>query len=58
MLNEPLGGAHRDPQAMAITLKKSIADSLKTLAEKSPDKLLQERQKKLLELGKFKEVAE
>jgi len=58
VLNEPLGGAHRDPQAMAITLKKSIADSLKTLAEKTPDKLVQERQKKLLEFGKFKELAD
>ncbi len=58
VLNEPLGGAHRDPQAMALTLKKAIADSLKTLAEKTPDKLVMERQKKLLELGKFKELAE
>jgi acetyl-CoA carboxylase carboxyl transferase subunit alpha len=58
MLNEPLGGAHRDPKAMASTLKKSIADSLKQLAEKSPDKLVQERQKKLLELGKFKELTD
>jgi acetyl-CoA carboxylase carboxyl transferase subunit alpha len=57
ILNEPLGGAHRDPQAMAITLKKSIADSLKTLAEKTPDKLVQDRQKKLLEIGKFKELS-
>ena len=58
VLNEPLGGAHRDPQAMAITLKKAIADSLKTLAEKTPDKLVQDRQKKLLELGKYKEHSE
>ena len=58
ILNEPLGGAHRDPQAMAVTLKKAIADSLKTLAEKSPDKIVQERQKKLLELGRFRELVE
>ena len=57
VLNEPLGGAHRDPQAMAITLKKSIADSLKTLAEKTPDKLVLDRQRKLLELGRFKEIS-
>ena len=57
VLNEPLGGAHRDPAAMAITLKKAIADSLKTLAEKTPDKLVQDRQKKLLELGKFNELS-
>ena len=58
ILNEPLGGAHRDPQAMATTLKKAIADSLKTLSEKTPDKIVQERQKKLLELGRFKELVE
>jgi acetyl-CoA carboxylase carboxyl transferase subunit alpha len=58
ILNEPLGGAHRDPQAMAVTLKKAIADSLKTLAEKSIDKIVQERQKKLLEFGRFKELVE
>ncbi len=54
VLNEPLGGAHRDPAAMAMTLKKAIADNLKQLQEKSADKLIAERQKKLLELGKFK----
>ena len=58
ILNEPLGGAHRDPQAMAMTLKKAIADSLKSLSEKTPDKIVQERQKKLLEFGKFKELVE
>ncbi len=58
ILNEPLGGAHRDPQAMAMTLKKAIADSLKTLSEKSVDKIVQERQKKLLEFGRFKELVE
>ena len=58
ILSEPLGGAHRNPQAMAVTLKKAIADSLKTLAEKTPEKIVQERQKKLLELGKFKELVE
>ena len=58
ILSEPLGGAHRNPQAMAMTLKKAIADSLKTLAEKTPEKIVQERQKKLLELGKFKELVE
>ena len=58
ILNEPLGGAHRDPEAMAMTLKKAIADSLKSLSEKTPDKIVQERQKKLLEFGKFKELVE
>ncbi len=57
VLNEPLGGAHRDPQAMALTIKKAIADSLKTLAELPADKLVTERQKKLLQLGRFKEIS-
>lgn len=58
IVNEPLGGAHRDPQAMASTLKKALADSLKSLQDKSPDKLVQERQKRMLQYGKFKELAE
>ncbi len=54
VLSEPLGGAHRDPAAMALTLKKAIAENLKQLQEKTTDKLIADRQKKLLELGKFK----
>ena len=53
VLSEPLGGAHRDPAAMALTLKKAIAENLKQLQEKTADKLVEDRQKKLLELGKF-----
>ena len=56
VISEPLGGAHRDPAAMAMTLKKTIADTLKQLVEKTPDTLVRERQKKLLQLGKFKEI--
>ena len=54
VLSEPLGGAHRDPAAMALTLKKAIAENLKQLQEKTTDKLIADRQQKLLELGKFK----
>jgi acetyl-CoA carboxylase carboxyl transferase subunit alpha len=56
VISEPLGGAHRDPAGMAMTLKKTIADTLKQLVEKTPDVLVRERQKKLLQLGKFKEL--
>jgi acetyl-CoA carboxylase carboxyl transferase subunit alpha len=58
VLSEPLGGAHRDPAAMALTLRKAIADQLKQLQEKPADKLVADRQKKLLELGKFREQAD
>ena len=57
VVSEPLGGAHRDPAGMAMTLKKTIADTLKQLLEKTPDVLVRERQKKLLQLGKFKELS-
>jgi acetyl-CoA carboxylase carboxyl transferase subunit alpha len=58
IVNEPLGGAHRDYKAIGAALKKNIADSLKQLNDLKPDELVRERQKKLLQLGKFKEVAE
>ncbi len=57
VVSEPLGGAHRDPTGMAMTLKKTIADTLKQLLEKTPDVLVRERQKRLLQLGKFKELS-
>jgi acetyl-CoA carboxylase carboxyl transferase subunit alpha len=58
VLSEPLGGAHRDHKAMGAAVKKAIAESLKELKDLTPEKLVQERQKKLLQLGKFKEVNE
>jgi acetyl-CoA carboxylase carboxyl transferase subunit alpha len=58
IINEPLGGAHRDYKTIGASLKKAIADSLKQLKDLTPDELVNERQKKLLQLGKFNEVAE
>ena len=57
VVTEPVGGAHRNPQEMMATLKKSIADSLKTLKAKSVDELLDARFDRLMEYGKFKEEA-
>ena len=56
VINEPLGGAHRDPTMMMQTLKKTLQETLKNLQEKSIDELLATRQKKLLGYGKFKEL--
>ena len=58
VLSEPLGGAHRDHKAVGASVKKAIAESLKELKDLTPAKLVQERQKKLRQLGKFKEIAE
>ena len=54
---EPLGGAHRDPQAAASALKKALGDSLELLAGKKPKALVEERLERLMAYGKFKETA-
>ena len=55
VINEPVGGAHRAPQAMAVSLKKAIQESLRQLGELSADALVQRRLERLAGYGKFKE---
>jgi acetyl-CoA carboxylase carboxyl transferase subunit alpha len=55
---EPLGGAHRDPQAAAATLKKALADVLKPLQDKKTKELVEQRLERLMAYGRFKETAE
>jgi len=55
---EPLGGAHRDPQSAAQSLKKALADTLKQLREKKPKELVEARLERLMSYGKFKEATE
>ena len=56
VLSEPLGGAHRDPQAMGQTLRKALADALRQLQGKKPKELVDERLERLMGYGKFKEA--
>jgi acetyl-CoA carboxylase carboxyl transferase subunit alpha len=56
IINEPLGGAHRDPATMAQNLKKALAEALRSLADKSPGELVEERFERLMGYGKFKEL--
>ncbi|APV50473.1 acetyl-CoA carboxylase carboxyltransferase subunit alpha [Betaproteobacteria bacterium GR16-43] len=58
IVNEPLGGAHRDPAESAKNLKKAIQDSLKGLQDLPVEDLLERRQDRLVNYGKFKELAE
>lgn len=53
---EPLGGAHRDPDAMMQLMKKALADSWRQLRDKPLDELLASRFEKLVGYGKFKEA--
>ena len=53
MIVEPLGGAHRDQQAMMQTMKRSLQEALTLLKRKSMDTLIDERLQRLLAYGKF-----
>jgi acetyl-CoA carboxylase carboxyl transferase subunit alpha len=57
IVNEPLGGAHRDGKQMATLLKRALADSLRQFADMKPRELLAARQARLLGYGKFKEIS-
>jgi acetyl-CoA carboxylase carboxyl transferase subunit alpha len=58
IISEPLGGAHRDPQATAQTLRKALAEALKQVQGKKPKELVEERLERLMGHGKYKEVVE
>ena len=58
VIPEPLGGAHRDHADTAKSLKKAIQDSLRSLQDLSADALLERRQERWVNYGKFKELAE
>ncbi len=58
IVNEPLGGAHRDPKQMSVLLKRALADSLRQFQGMKTKELLAARHEKLMSYGKFKEITE
>ncbi|MDQ3445063.1 MAG: acetyl-CoA carboxylase carboxyltransferase subunit alpha [Pseudomonadota bacterium] len=58
IIAEPLGGAHRDPQQMAVMLKRALADSLRQFQGMKTKDLLAARHARLLAYGKFKSTVE
>ncbi|MEE2819075.1 MAG: acetyl-CoA carboxylase carboxyltransferase subunit alpha [Planctomycetota bacterium] len=52
---EPLGGAHRDPDAAALNLEKWIVDTLTDLNRFNPQTLVQRRYEKFAAMGVFTE---
>jgi len=58
VVSEPLGGAHRDPQAAAVALKKALTEAFKQLQARKVKELVEERLERLMGYGKFKEAAE
>ena len=51
VIDEPLGGAHRDHDTMAAAIKSALTDSLDRLNSKSTDQLLQDRYQRLMSFG-------
>jgi acetyl-CoA carboxylase carboxyl transferase subunit alpha len=56
VVNEPLGGAHRDYETMMQSLKRALQDTWRQLKDTPLDKLLERRFDRLVGHGKFKEV--
>lgn len=55
ILPEPLGGAHKDHDAAASTLKNALLEELDQLTRIKPDKLIEMRREKFGEMGEFTE---
>jgi len=58
ILKEPTGGAHRDYDAAAVTMKSAILSALKKLCKRSPEKLLSNRYEKYRQMGEYEELSE
>jgi acetyl-CoA carboxylase carboxyl transferase subunit alpha len=56
IVNEPLGGAHRDYPAMMQNLAKALQDILKHVQSQTTEDMLQARFSRLMSYGKFKEI--
>lgn len=55
IVNEPLGGAHRDVDAMALNLKNALLENLEVLENISLDKVLENRYERLMAYGNYEE---
>jgi acetyl-CoA carboxylase carboxyl transferase subunit alpha len=56
VIGEPLGGAHRDPVAMAESLKTTLVQTLATLQAVPIDSLVAQRRRRIAGYGVFKET--
>jgi acetyl-CoA carboxylase carboxyl transferase subunit alpha len=56
VLEEPLGGAHRNPKEAAEVIRNALLKSLDELGSLSTEQLLAERQRRLSSFGQYKEA--
>lgn len=54
IIKEPLGGAHRDPERAAESVKEQLLESLKRLKKMSADELVENRIEKYSKMGEWK----
>lgn len=57
IIEEPLGGAHRDPDAAAKAVKEQLLKSLKKLGRLKPETLVRKRIEKYSAMGEWQEAA-
>ena len=55
VVNEPVGGAHRDPTTMARQLHRALADALRELSGLDADELLRRRHARIAAYGRYTE---
>jgi acetyl-CoA carboxylase carboxyl transferase subunit alpha len=56
VLEEPLGGAHRNPRETAEVIRNALLKHLDELDKLATDQLLEQRQRRLASFGQFKEA--
>jgi acetyl-CoA carboxylase carboxyl transferase subunit alpha len=55
VVDEPLGGAHRDAEGAAQNLEEALAEELDALDRLDPDRLVEDRYRKFRAIGQFQE---
>ena len=58
IVNEPVGGANRDPKQMAAFLKRALNDALRQLSDLKPKELLERRYDRLRGYGRFTDTTD
>jgi acetyl-CoA carboxylase carboxyl transferase subunit alpha len=58
IVNEPVGGAHRDPKQMAAFLKRALGDALRQVSDLKPKELLERRYERLQSYGRFNDTTD
>jgi acetyl-CoA carboxylase carboxyl transferase subunit alpha len=56
IVNEPVGGAHRDPKQMGVFMKRALGEAYRQIADLKTKELLDRRYEKLQSFGRFNDT--